>query len=53
MKLLRAVVRRTVPDEEARAVYRLTLTHKDWRDAHEEVLREIVDEIKAQERKNS
>jgi hypothetical protein len=47
LELLRALVHRKIPDEEARGIYVLIHTQKEWDDAYQQMLLEMVAELKA------
>jgi hypothetical protein len=47
LELLRALVRRKIPDEEARGIYVLIHTQKEWDDAYQQMLLEMVADLKA------
>jgi hypothetical protein len=50
MELLRALVNRKIPDEQARRIFFLIHTQKEWDDAYQQVLLEHVDKIKQRRR---
>jgi hypothetical protein len=47
--LLRALVNREIPDEEAREIFLLIHTQKEWDDAYQQVLLEKLRKIKGRD----